>query len=90
MSLICIPKGINDDVLAKGKPAWFSCTDSAGKRIKPLIRCNCGSICGIELHHVHPDGRVTASFFHNNEGGSGWHVFLKLLDYDQGEFLPEK
>lgn len=68
---------------------------------KPLIKCNCGKVTGIGLHHVHADGTVTASFFHSAERefthngktyshdpGCGWHVFLQLLDYDQGDFPP--
>ena len=64
------------------------------ENVKPTIRCKCGKYCGIGLHHVHADGRVTASFYHRKDGdnpdGCDWHVFLKLLDYDQGEFLPNK
>lgn len=80
------------------KPAWAPCT-RGGKPAKPLIRCNCGVWSGIGLHHVHADGTVTASFYHKqgtnyavgeSPDGCGWHVFLKLQDYDQGEFLPEK
>jgi len=97
MSVIFIPKGTDDDYMAKGKPCWFSCRDSSGKQLKPLIRCNCGKISGIGLHHVHADGTVTASFYHKKGNvypedpeGCEWHVWLKLLDYNQGEFLPEK
>ena len=78
-----------------GRPAWFQPVDSDGNKLKPVIRCNCGWYCGIGLHHVHADGTVTASFFHTKEGqygdrdrGCEWHVFLKLLDYAGGEFLP--
>jgi len=67
------------------------------KSIKPSIICKCGVHCGINLHHVHSDGRVTASFYHKRTSeqpkthkGCGWHVFLKLLDYDKGDFPPEK
>lgn len=75
-----------------GRPGWTQPVDGNGNKLKPLIRCNCGWYCGIGLHHVHVDGTVTASFFHTAEGdpgrGCGWHVWLKLLDYDGGEFLP--
>lgn len=92
---VLIPKGKDDGFdFVSGHPAWFPCTDSKGNRIKPLIRCNCGILTGIGLHHVHADGKVTASYFHqkntDHPDGCGWHVFLTLLDYDQGEFLPEK
>lgn len=84
-------------------PGWIAVSDGDGKPLKPLIKCQCGKICGIGLHHVHPDGRITASFYHSEaseftEGGRiyrhtpgcGWHVFLKLKDYDRGEFPSER
>lgn len=89
-----IPKGDFDSAA----PCWIG-VSADGKPCKPLIKCKCGKICGIGLHHVHADGRVTASFYHSeatefvdggktyrHEPGCGWHVFLKLLDYDRGEF----
>lgn len=93
-----IPKG---DFDSPG-PCWISTTRSdTGAPCKPLIKCQCGKVTGIGLHHVHADGRVTASFFHSeasefteggvtykHQPGCGWHVFLKLKDYDQGEFPP--
>ena len=69
-----------------GVPGWMPVL-SNGKRAKPVIRCNCGELMGIGDHHVYADGRVTASFY--DRDGCGWHVFLKLLDYDQGEFPPD-
>jgi hypothetical protein len=82
-------------------PGWLAVSYD-GKPLKPLIKCNRGKICGISLHHVHADGAVTASFYHSEassfvEGGRtyqhtpgcGWHVFLKLKDYDCGDFPPE-
>ena len=90
--MIEIPKGTYD----APAPCWIPCTDSGNNRLKPLIKCKCGRVTGIGLHHVHADGKVTASFFHKqgdeppaDPKGCGWHVFLKLKDYDQGEFLPE-
>ena len=83
-------------------PGWLRFQDSTGRVIKPRIKCKCGEFCNIGLHHVHADGLVTASFYHAEfaewqEGGRtyrhtpgcGWHVFLKLLGYDCGEFPPE-
>ena len=79
-------------------PGWIQPVNTEGKKLKPVIRCNCGHWSGIGLHHVHADGTVTASFFHDAAphpeigyagGGCGWHVFLKLKDYDQGDFPPE-
>lgn len=78
-------------------PGWMQVVDSNGKKLKPLIRCNCGRWMGIRLHHVHPDGRVTASFFdddlHDNIGnvidkGCGWHVYIELQDWTGEEYLP--
>jgi len=81
-------------------PCWVA-HDWDGKHCRPIIICKCGKRCHIDLHHVHADGTVTASFYDSEassftEGGltyvhtpgCGWHVYLKLLDYDQGEFLP--
>ncbi len=98
-----IPKLTNDD-WGNGTvnaPGWIQPVqtqeDGSVKLLRPIIRCNCGRPCGIGLHHVHADGTVTASFFHDSTphpeisypgGGCGWHVFLKLKDYDGGEFLP--
>lgn len=91
--MVEIPKGSWD----APAPCWISCVDSGGKQLKPLIKCNCGKVTGIGLHHVHPDGTVTASFYHKrghvppeDPEGCEWHVHLRLLDYDQGDFPPEK
>lgn len=86
-----------DDFYAKS-PAWSPVTDGGGRKLKPHIRCNCGQWSGIGLHHVHADGTVTASFFHarkhehpqGDDTGCGWHVFLILENYDQGDFPPVK
>lgn len=76
-------------------PAWICPVDGEGKNLKPLIRCNCGQWCGLGLHHVHADGTVTASFWHSkgenaavgqSPDGCGWHVWLKLKNYDAGDF----
>jgi hypothetical protein len=90
-----IPKGSYDTP----GPCWLPIVTSAGIACKPVIKCQCGALCGIGLHHVHADGRVTDSFYHSearewshagktysHEPGCGWHVHLKLLDYDQGDF----
>jgi hypothetical protein len=81
-----------------GHPAWMQAVDAEGRKVKPTIRCNCGQWSGIGLHHVHADGRVTASFFHatkaqhpqGDDSGCGWHVFLILDGYDGGEFPPDR
>ena len=91
-----IPKIGHDDP----GPGWIAIEEyGTGKPCKPAIKCNCGHVSGIGLHHVHADGTVTASFFHDSAphpdigypgGGCGWHVLLKLKDYDQGDFPPVK
>lgn len=89
---VVIPKG---DFGAPA-PCWIPIV-SGGIASRPLIKCQCGHISGIGLHHVHSDGRVTASFFHDVAphpdigypgGGCGWHVFLTLQDWSGGEFPP--
>ena len=72
-------------------PCWVETVNSKSEHVKPSIICKCGNYCGIRNHHIHADGRVTASFFHRNPPdpkGCGWHVFLTLEDYDCGEFKP--
>lgn len=88
-----IPKGQYD---VTPPPYWLSIRDTEGKLRKPIICCKCGRHVGIGLHHVHVDGTVTASFYHlkgdispADPQGCGWHVWLKLKDYDCGDFPPE-
>lgn len=83
-------------------PGWIAITwGDPPKATKPLIKCQCGKITGIGLHHVHADCRVIQSFFHSkemsfvhngktytHEPGCDWHVYLILKDYDQGDFPP--
>jgi hypothetical protein len=97
--VIEIPKiGAEDFHLRPNAPGWCQPV-SDGQRCKPIIRCNCGRWVGMGLHHVHADGTVTASFYHKrgtnyavgeSEEGCEWHVFLKLKDYDGGEFLSAR
>ena len=93
-----IPKLEGDDIHQEtNSPGWFQ-PEQDGKLLKPVIRCNCGMLCGIGLHHVHADGTVTASFYHkkgplgspdhSSPDGCEWHVFLKLKDYNGGDFPP--
>lgn len=109
MSTVAIPRGNYDSPA----PCWIPNERyDNGAPAKPSIKCQCGKVSGIELHHVHADGTVTASFFHASaqqlqhdgsgyffqnggkkyytEPGCGWHVFLNLESYDQGDFPPEK
>jgi hypothetical protein len=101
--LVEIPKLSDDDIEHRpNAPGWFQPVqhqdDDSFRPLKPCIRCNCGMLCGIGLHHVHADGTVTASFYHkkgpagspdySSPDGCEWHVFLKLKDYSGGEFPP--
>lgn len=103
---VLIPEDTSHDHRNPLYPSWHRLRskneDGSYTTLKPLIRCKCGMMTGIALHHVHADGKVTASFYDNKEDsfthkgktykhepGCGWHVFLKLDGYDQGEFLPE-
>lgn len=74
-------------------PCWIPTVDSDGNNLKPLIVCKCGKVTGIGLHHVHSSGEVTASYYHKkgdgeyeSPNGCEWHVHIKLLDYDKGDF----
>jgi len=95
--LVIISKG-NYDTLG---PCWIS-REFDGQKRKPEIKCQCGRICNIGLHHVHADGTVTRSFFHSAASsfvengvtyahvpGCGWHVWIKLADYFDGDFPPQ-
>jgi len=89
-----IPKGSYDDESLK--PAWIPIQNGDGTPAKPMIRCACGALMSIRLHHVHGDGRVTASFLHPivpqnppqapEHQGCGFHEFLVLDGYDGPEF----
>ncbi len=88
-----IPKGQYDR--PEIAPAWLPIQDHDGRPLKPIIRCRCGRLAGLGLHHVHADGRVTASFAHPPEGwagdgqpGCGFHEFLELEGYAGPEFPP--
>lgn len=95
-----VPK-VNHDDTEKVKPGWLSISDTDGNPLRPIIRCNCGQYIGLANHHVHADGTITASFYDSNQpfqwkgqtvhnpNGCGWHVHLKLLDYNGGEWPPE-
>jgi hypothetical protein len=79
-----------ESINVPNSPGWIQTVDQAGNHLKPVIRCNCGMYLGIGLHHVHPDGRVTASFFHQKSdkdpNGCGWHVYIELQNWSGEEF----
>jgi hypothetical protein len=82
-----IPKSNVDDGIF---PSWVPLVDSKHKPLRPVIRCKCGQFCGIINHHIHSDGRVTASFLHGppmTNNPCGFHEFLELADWD-GRDLP--
>lgn len=94
MSIVSIPKTNEEN---SNYPCWIPVVNPEGERIRPAVRCKCGSYCSIQLHHIHEDGTVTASFYHQKADGQKephigceWHVYLKFEDYDWGEFKPEK
>lgn len=101
-TLITIPKlpvskSVYEGFPVVGKPGWFPVTDIHGNTLKPLIRCNCGGISGIGLHHVHSNGTITNSFFHKrgnvypeDPNGCGWHVWLKLANWSGEDIGPDK
>lgn len=72
-------------------PSWLNVVRSGdNKPLRPVIRCICGRYCDISNHFIHEDGRVTESFlcqFKEGPPGCGWHVWLKLEDWD-GRRLP--
>jgi hypothetical protein len=94
-----LPEGesVYKDFPVVGKPGWYKVTEyGTGRPLKPLIRCNCGHVTGIGLHHVHADGTVTASFYHKRgtnypeqPDGCEWHVFLTLANWDMGDIPPD-
>lgn len=100
---VVIPRLLTDDWdHNEPGPGWYAVT-SGGKPAKPLVKCKCGTVTGIGLHHVYADGRVMQSYFdspatsfehggktYTHPAGCGWHVYIKLGDYDQGEFPPDK
>lgn len=89
--LVHLPRGHfndNNDLV----PCWIATTTgSPPQPSRPIIRCQCGMVLTIELHHVHADGRVTNSFYHRRPTpeACGWHVYLVLDDWIGLEFLPE-
>jgi len=89
---VLIPKITDGGVMKAGSPGWMTMTNVDGSPTRPVIRCNCGALMNINNHHVHADGRVTASFLHGAPVPKpcGWHVFIELEGYDGPEFLPER
>jgi hypothetical protein len=73
-------------------PGWIAVGNTDGAPLKPLVRCNCGTLIGIAAHSVAADGTVTASFFHDKgcdpARGCDWHEFITLDGYDGPAFGP--
>lgn len=70
-----------------------------GKAARPWLKCACGDVCLLGRHHIRENGIVTASFFHSVDAdiehhgitytfkpGCGLRVWMRLMDYDQGNF----
>jgi hypothetical protein len=53
---------------------------------RPVIICKCGAHLGCQLHHIHRDGSVTASFYHQD--GCGFHEHITLADWPGYDFPP--
>ena len=77
-------------------PGWLEVTQGSNTRpddpqrpARPVIVCACGAYLSIPRHHVHADGRVTASIQHVNEPRCSWHETVELDGYDGPEFPPE-
>jgi hypothetical protein len=94
MKPVSIPRGFFED--DDPRPCWIPLvTGDPPRRCKPAIRCKCGMVTCIGLHHVHADGTVTASFIHDKPEpeACGWHVHLFLEGYAEEigiDFPPEK
>lgn len=62
-------------------PVWWAGKDTFGNR---CVLLTCGG-CGVAVHlsgwTVADDGTVSPSVWHN-EPQCGWHVFIRLLDWD--------
>lgn len=89
-------ESVYKDFPVVGKPGWWKVTNTDGVPLKPVIRCNCGHVSGIGLHHVHADGAVTASFYHKrgsvypeDPNGCEWHEWIKLAGWDMGDIPPD-
>lgn len=78
-----VPKA---DIDHSNCPSWAPTIDSDNKIVRPTIKCKCGKYTDITNHHIHTDGRITASYHHHS--GCGWHVFIILKDWDGHEFKP--
>jgi hypothetical protein len=70
------------------KPGWLDVQNEKEQPLRPLIKCQCGALMNIPLHHVYADGRIFASLLHQ-DSACGWHVFGWMLDYHGGEHPPE-
>ncbi len=102
MSATEIPKlNIGDDDpavgMTPGSPGWIPVTGTDGKALKPGLRCNCGLWVDLALYHVKADGTVTPIFYHKqgtntaigeDTEGCEWQAWLKLKDYNLGDFPP--
>ena len=82
---------------AVNSPAWLQPVPHGRREVEPDDPLQLRPVVRIGLHYVHADGTITASFFHSkgtnfaigeDPNGCDWHVWLKLLDYNEGDFPP--
>ena len=77
MSAIEIPKTSGySEAMERDAPVWW------GSPSQVFVTCGgCGDNLNITTWSIADDGHVTPSVYHNEER-CGWHVFLRLLDWD--------
>ncbi len=69
-------------------PCWVPMTKQDGSVARPIVICECGDWLGIDRHHVHKDGTVTASIHH--KVGCDWHVHVSLGEWTGQDFAPNQ
>ena len=64
---------------------WIEMTRDGAQSI--TFRCGgCNELASLEDHTIHADGLVFPSVVcPYGDEGCGWHVYLKLLNYNNGE-----
>lgn len=62
-------------------PVWWFASDSKGGRVVLLTCGGCGMPVGIDGWEIAGDGTVSPSL-HHVLPDCGWHVFVRLLDWD--------
>lgn len=77
-----------DEVSTPNKPVWQYVVDTEGKPLGIHVRCTCGKWV-TPGNKILEDGTLIGSFYHwwpeHPNEGCGWHVYLKLKDYQPHE-----